>query len=213
MNTPISGVIIRPDIKVVSFGVNTMFIYNYKKYSLRGAFSFTDVQRKSAGSFMTGIYHSNVTLSSNDSTFVKHPFNGYFSPLLSEVNKISVITVGISGGYGYTYVYKKIIFSTVANIGVGGQKTNYTTIDRKEHSLVLNLATNLNAKTALRYDNLKFFSGVMATYENNISFNFKLFNTQSYISKIVLFAGYRFNMKRNGKKVLKAMGLIDYNKK
>ncbi|MGZ4079801.1 MAG: DUF4421 family protein, partial [Bacteroidia bacterium] len=58
-----SDLIIRPDISAVSFGVNTMFVYNYKKYSLRGAFSFTDVQRKSAGSFMTGIYHSHILFS------------------------------------------------------------------------------------------------------------------------------------------------------
>ena len=204
---------IRPDIKVVSFGVNTMFVYNYKKYSLRGAFSFTDVQRKSVGSFMTGIYHSHVIFSSTDSTFTKYPFNNYFSPLVNDINKISVITVGISGGYGYTYVHKKIILSTAAGIGIGGQKTNYTTIDDKGHTLYFNLSAHVNAKGSIRYDNQRFFSGLLATYDNNFTFNSKLFNTESYIAKVVFFVGYRFNIKQNGLKMLKALGLVDYKNK
>ncbi|MGZ4079304.1 MAG: DUF4421 family protein, partial [Bacteroidia bacterium] len=133
-------------------------------------------------------------------------------PLLNEVNKISQITIGVSGGYGYTYVYKKFIFCTVANVGVGGQRINYTTIDNIGHTLSVNLAFNFNAKAALRFDNLRFFSGVMATYDNNFAYNSNLFNTESYIAKVVVFVGYRFNLKRNGKKVLKKMGLIEYKK-
>jgi hypothetical protein len=208
-----SDVIIRPDIKVISFGVNTMFIYNYKKYSLRGSFSFTDTQRKSAGSFMTGIYHSHVLFSSNDSTFVRAPFANYFSDLLKNVNKISAITVGISGGYGYTFVYKRIIFSTAINVGLGGQKTNYTTIDKKGHSQPLDFSVSFNAKAAIRYDNLKFFTGIMSTYDNNHAFNAKKFNTETYIAKVVVFVGYRFNTKKKERKLLRKMGLIDYNKK
>lgn len=202
--------IIRPDIKVISFGVNTMFIHNYKKYSLRGAFSFTDVQRKSSASFMTGLYHSHVVFSSQDSTFTKHPFANYFSPILNEVNKISVIVIGLSCGYGYTYVYKKIILSSAINIGLGGQKTNYTTLDKIGHSLGLRLASHINAKAAIRYDNLKFFTGLLATYDSNFAFKPQEFNVESYVSRIVFFVGYRFNIKRNGRKILKAMRLVDY---
>ena len=204
-------IILRPDIKVISYGVNTMFVYNYKKYSLRGAFSFTDVQRKSAASFMTGIYHSHVVFSSTDSAIVKYPLNNYFSPLLYETNKISVITVGVSGGYGYTYVYKKILFSSAVSIGAGGQKTNYATIDNAGHSLPLSLSIHGNAKAAVRYDNIKFFTGLLATYDTNYSIITRDFNTESYISRVVFFVGYRFNIKRNGQKILKAMRLIDYN--
>ena len=161
---------IRPDIKVVSFGVNTMFIFNHKKYSLRGAFSFTDVQRKSAGSFMTGLYHSHVLFTAQDSTFVKYSLSNSFSPLLYSVNKISIITVGASVGYGYTYVYKKIIYSTALNVGFGGQKTNYTTLDGNGHTLSLNPSAHVNAKAALRYDNLQSFVGILASYDNNFTF-------------------------------------------
>ncbi len=205
--------VIRPDINVTSFGVNTMYVFNNRKYSLRGAFSFTDVQRKSAGSFMAGIYHSHVVFSSNDSAFIKYPFINYFSPLLSEINQISQITAGASGGYGYTFVYKKIIFSLALNIGLGGQKTFYRTIEGDNESLRLNLTSSINAKNAIRYDNLRFFIGVLTSYDNNFAFNSKVFNNEKYIARIVGFVGYRFNIKQNGRKVLKFMGLVDYENK
>jgi hypothetical protein len=206
-------VIIRPDIHVISFGVNTMYIYNYKKYSLRGAFSFTDTQRKSASSFMTGIYHSHVVFSSTDSSFFKYPLIDYFSDELTAINRLSIITIGINAGYGYTYVHKKIIFSNAVNVGLGGQKINYKYIDNSAHSQPLNLSASVNAKAALRYDNLKFFVGVLAAYDNNFTFKSKSFNTETYISKIVFFVGYRFQSKYHGRKILKNLGLIDYNKK
>ncbi len=204
-------ILIRSDIKAVSFGVSTMFVFNYKKYSLRGAFSFTDTQRKSAASFLTGIYHSQVLFSCSDSTLIRQPFSPYFSTLLGGINKISLITVGVSAGYGYTYVHKKIIFSTAVNVGIGGQKTSYSTIDNLSHSQSLNLSVNLNAKAALRYDNLKFFTGIMSTYENNYTYYSKIFNTETYISKIVVFVGYRFNAQKRERKILKKIGFTDFN--
>ena len=203
---------IRPDIRVLSFGVNTMFIYNYKKYSLRGAFSFTDVQRKSAGSFMTGVYHSHVIFSSTDTSIVKAPFRPYFSETLQEVNSISVISLGVSLGYGYTFVYRKMILSSVVNLGGGGQKTNYTTLNNQGYSLGFNASVHLNAKASLRYDNMRFFGGLMATYDDNRIFNEQFFNTSNYISRITFFTGYRFNLKQNGRKILKFLGLSDYEK-
>lgn len=205
------NVFIRPDINVFSFGVNTMFIFNYKKYSLRGGFSFTDVQRKSAGSFMVGLYHSYTLFTSFDSTFIPRPLRDTFSTKLSDINRISLITIGLSGGYGYTYVYKKLIISSAVNVGFGGQKTNYATTDEKGHTLSINPSVHLNAKAAIRYDNLRFFVGLLSTYDNNYTLNPKLFNTESYIARLMLFSGYRFNIKQNGRKVLKAMRLVDYN--
>lgn len=207
-------IVIRPDINVTSFGINTFYVFNSNKYSLRGAFSFTDVQKKSAGSFMAGIYHSHVVFSSNDSSFIRYPFINNFSPALSEINQVSQISAGVSGGYGHTFViYKKFSFSIAVNIGIGGQKTYYRTLGGRDESFRINLATAVNAKNALRYDNMRFFVGVLATYDNNFAFNEVMFNNTKYIARVVGFAGYRFNIKKNGRKVLRFMGLVDYNRK
>jgi hypothetical protein len=204
--------IVRPDIHVFSFGINTMYVFNSRKYSLRGAFSFTDVQRKSAGSFMAGIYHSHVEFRATDSTFVESSYRPQFSPLLNEIKKFELINLGASIGYGYTYVYKKIIYSNCINIGFGGQKTSYFKTDDIKYHQPITASAHLNAKSSLRYDNLRFFSGILATYDNNYGFSAKEFKTQNYIAKVVFFVGYRFNIKQNGHKILKAMKLVDYEK-
>jgi hypothetical protein len=202
---------VRSDIKIISYGVNTMFVFDHKRYSLRGAFSFTDVQRKSSGSFMAGVYHSHVDLTCNDSSLLQYPLKPYFSPAVHNIHKLSVIGAGLSAGYGYTFVRKKILFSTALNIGAGGQKTDFSRVGYASESLPVNLTLHLNAKAAVRYDNLKFFSGVLATYDNNYTPFVISFNSENYIGKIVLFVGYRFNLRQNGEKILKKMGLIDYN--
>lgn len=202
--------IIRPDIKVFSFGINTMYVFRSRKYSLRGAFSFTDVQRKSAGSFMAGIYHSYVEFRSDDTSLVTFPFRDRFSPVLNTIDKISVTTLGASGGYGYTYVYKKIIYSNCINIGLGAESTVYHTLDDSDHKQSLDPGIHLNAKSTLRYDNLRFFTGILASYDNNYAFSKHDFKTENYIAKVVFFAGYRFNIKQNGRGVLRALKLVDY---
>jgi hypothetical protein len=206
-----SDVYLRPDINIFSFGANTMFVFNFKKYSLRGAFSFTDIQQRSAGSFMAGLYHSYLLFTSFDSTLVLSRLQENFSQQLYDINNISLITVGLTAGYGYTFVYRKFILSTAINAGGGGQKTNYETVDKKGHTLSLNPTLHLNIKSALRFDNMNYFAGVMANYVNNYTVNPRLFNTENFMGKVVLFAGYRFNLKRNGQKVLKALKLIDYD--
>ncbi len=202
--------IVRPDIKVFAFGINTMYVFKSHKYSLRGAFSFTDVQRKSAGSFMAGVYHSYVEFRTEDSGFVNKPFQDNFSDIVNSINKIRVTTLGLSGGYGYTFVYKKIIYSNCINIGYGGQRTTYHSIDETDHKQSLYGSVHLNAKSALRYDNLRFFTGILATYDNNYAYSRHDFKTENYIAKVMVFVGYRFNIKQNGRKVLKAMRLVDY---
>ena len=134
-----------------------------------------------------------------------------FSEKLHEINNVSLITLGLSAGYGYTYVLDRIIFSTALNTGFGVQRTNYEIIEGGGHTLYFNPALSLNLKAALRYDQLNFFSGIMATYHNNYALNAKLFNAENYMGKIVLFVGYRFNVKQNGRVILRKLGLVDYN--
>ncbi|MDF2449033.1 MAG: hypothetical protein K0R26_1537 [Bacteroidota bacterium] len=202
---------VRSDIKIISYSVNTMYVFNYRKYSLRGAFSFTDVQRKSSGSFMTGFYHSHVDQTSNDSSFLRYPLTPYFPENLHNITNFSVIGAGFSAGYGYTHVRKKILISAALNLGVGGQKTDFSRNNGTSQNVPINATLHLSAKTAIRYDNLRFFTGALGTYDTNYTPFAVSFHSETYQGKIVLFVGYRFNIKQNGEKILRKMKLIDYN--
>jgi hypothetical protein len=70
---------------------------------MRASFSYRDIQKRSAGSFLLGIYHSIVTFSSADSLLVSINIRNNFSKELYEINAVSLITKGLSGGYlGFT---------------------------------------------------------------------------------------------------------------
>lgn len=204
-------IVVRPDVNITSFGVNSIYVFNNRKYSLRGAFSFTDIQLKSAGSFLAGIYHSHLAYFSNDSTFLRYPFMNNFSPLLSEINQISQISAGVMGGYAYTFVYKKISLSMALTIGAGGQKTYYKKMDGQNESFRINLLTSINGKSALRYDNQNYFVGLLAAYDNSFAFNTRIMNVDRYLGRMVAFVGYRFDASKQERKVLKWLKLIDYN--
>ena len=162
---------------------------------------------------MAGVYHNHVVFSSNDSTFIRSPFINNFNPILSQINMISQLSAGISVGYGYTFVYKRLIFSALLSVGIGAQKTYYRTMDGRNESFIPSLATSINAKNALRYDNQRFFVGILASYDNNFAINTKIFNNDKYIARVIAFTGYRFNIRKSEHKILRLLGLVDYNRK
>jgi hypothetical protein len=51
---------------------------------------------------------------------------------------------------------------------------------------------------------------MMEVYDTNYGLNPEMYNVESYTFKVFLFFGYRFNVKKNGRKALKAMGLVGY---
>jgi hypothetical protein len=203
-------VTIRPDINVFSFGASTMYIFNFRKYSLRGAFTFSEIQKKSAGSFMLGLYHSYLLFTSFDASLVLPSDAVLYTESIRSLKSISLITIGLHGGYGHTIVWRKFVLSGAANAGGGIQKTNYSDTLGTGHNLSYNPCLHLNLKAALRFDNERFFCGVFVNYDNSYTLNPTLFSTENYMGKLVAFFGYRITLRENGRKLLRSLKLIDY---
>ena len=200
----------RPNIELSSIGVNSLYVFNAKKYSLRGAFSFTDIQKKSAGSPVMGVFHSNVNIKNKDSTLIINQALDKFTPEFKKIKAINQKVLGISMGYGYNFTFYKFTYSIMAIGGIGVQKTFYTNINQSINNLPYSLATQLNLKTALRYDTKFFFVGIMGTYDRNYSFNNTIFNNDKLIGRAVGFIGFRFKVKTQMEKILTKMKLINY---
>ena len=64
---------IRSDAKAFAVSIGTYYVFNYKKFSYRNSFAFTETQLKSAGSFLVGGYWSLLSIS-GDSSLVNYPF-------------------------------------------------------------------------------------------------------------------------------------------
>ncbi|MDU1892227.1 MAG: DUF4421 domain-containing protein [Dysgonomonas sp.] len=104
-----------PDIRLKQYGIFGQYVFNGRKFSYKAAFSQNEKQLKSAGSFLLGggIYYNQAF---SDSTIVE-----------SIPNKLNNYQIGVSGGYAYTWVFKKNFylsgsFSVGVNLGTESLK-------------------------------------------------------------------------------------------
>jgi len=94
--------ITRNDVDALNFGVNYNYLFNYKKLSLNAAYSGTQIQKKSAGSPLLGLFVSDINVVSTDSLIARQ-----FSSLINPVpigTQVNVFSFGITGGYVFTVV-------------------------------------------------------------------------------------------------------------
>lgn len=112
--TPDQEFYVRPDLAVSAVGGSFQYIFNYRRFSYRAVFQQTELQKKSAGTFLAGIEIFMGRFRA-DSTIV--PF-----PLQMEerdgTRKMRFIEFGPNAGYSYTWVYKKMFINVGASIGL-----------------------------------------------------------------------------------------------
>lgn len=107
-----------PDIRVTQYGALWQYVFDGKKMSYRAAYNQTEKQLKSAGSFHLGggAYYSH--LQADSSLVVNEP---------NEPNKLNNIQIGLSGGYGYTWVASKNFYvsgSISVGVNMGAEYVN-----------------------------------------------------------------------------------------
>ncbi|MES2593112.1 MAG: DUF4421 family protein [Bacteroidota bacterium] len=200
---------VRKDVRAQLFATSTYYIFNYKKFSYRSTFAFTETQLKSAGSFLLGGYYTIFGVSS-DSSLVSGQFAPFFDTL-SLINKGSAQTFGLNGGYIYTYVKENFYATTSIVPGFGLEQTTY---NRFDNELKYRSPYNPSAKISLRfgfgYDTGKFYYGLMGIYDYFFSFS-KTNCTFNYnTGKARIFVGYRFNFLKTERRLLRKLKLIDY---
>jgi hypothetical protein len=200
---------VRKDIHAIAFGVSSYYIFNSRKFSYRNAFAFTEVQKKSAGSFLAGTYFFLFNLK-GDSSMVGFPFRPVFDSL-SYIKSATLQTYGVNIGYIHTFVFLKHFYTTISLVqGIGLEQTLYR--NDKEHSFSSPLrgAGKINCRYALGYNLGRFYLGTMGildyflfTSKTNTTFNFST-------GKICAFVGYRFQFVKTERKILRKLNLIDY---
>ncbi|HAO06328.1 MAG TPA: hypothetical protein DCQ50_04900 [Chryseobacterium sp.] len=120
-----SNYYIRPDIKTNLLGVTGLFVFNGKRFSSRPPFKFDAWQKKSAGSFLSGIEFLTGT-ASGDSALLPAAYNKMLPE--QQINKMTFLLLGPSAGYGHTFVIRKHLFITaIASVNADiGRVKEYT---------------------------------------------------------------------------------------
>lgn len=186
---------IREDLLVRTLFTQTYYIFNYKKFSNRAAYSFQERQKKSAGSFLLGGSFNFFQLRS-DSSLAFFPGNEAFNDKRS-VN-FNSYGFSVNPGYAHTLVFKKIFFASVflrPGIAFKMNKAFDLTETKGPYKFQLGWEGNISATLGINNDN--YYGGISYSL---LLFSDKLKDTGIYNSYTYLkiLIGRRFNFKPKG---------------
>ena len=177
-----------PGLVRESYGADIYYFFNHRKYSQGAAYSFSKLQKRSAGSMIAGltISHQNVGLDfaklpagmevelPDDRTVYRFKYNDYCFLL----------------GYGYNWVFKpNWLFNISVLPSIGYKHCFRDNIDGYDDIF----SVNIKGKMGLVHNHKKFFYGMCLKLDGHWykSSNYSFFNSVESMSLIV---GYRFDI-------------------
>lgn len=181
---------LNPDLESLSFGLSGYYFFNNKKFSYKAAFNRTQVQKKSAGSFILGTFF-NANIANSAGGFIP---NELPDSLIDYYNLDAYVTssIGISCGYTYTFVFLKNFFINASLVpGLGYRSATFQTID-KDTKITGDITGSLNARIALGYEGKHLYTGLTFVSFAD-SYNYESISISSSTGNIRFFIGKRFN--------------------
>ncbi len=185
-----------PDMQVLSVGVVGFYIFNDERYSYRAAFVRDEIQTRSSGSFLLGVF-GNFDQSETQNGFIPEQFPDSTRTII-DVKEFKNFAAGVSVGYAHNFVIRdKFIFGIAVLPGFGYQRVSVTELDgsiRKEEQPAGQILT----RAALGYEHRHFFIGITG-YVNfrTIDLNPYDFNLATEQFRVTL--GRRFNVSKRNK--------------
>jgi hypothetical protein len=191
------GYPIRSDIRTSTLGASYLYMLKSKKFSARAAFIQTELQKKSAGSFLGGGFFSLFNMSA-DSSVVPVELKPVYDSVLF-FNQISVSSFGLAFGYSHTFVmWKKIYFSITLVPGIAVQRFDVTYKDVINNRQGARGAFRMLSRIALVYNSEKWYTGLTFQddgFSNSTGKDSN--NTLSYdVGVLRFFYGRRFDIQK-----------------
>lgn len=183
---------VRQDIRSLNMGMQYLFAFNYKKFSFKAPFVLSEVQRRSAGSFIAGLGFNVFVINGDSSIMPSDQFQDINQSLM--YNDMMVLDMSIKAGYMYTYVlHENYFFSLGAIPGIGFSVGDYRIGDRQR--LTPQITWNMKGLGTLGYNDDRMFYGIQCILDlNSVNQDYKA-RTLIGTGKISLMYGYRFNVK------------------
>lgn len=196
----------RKDIQFTNIGLSTKYVLNNKKFSYKAPFSYSQVQKKRAGSFLFGAFLFRNSVSS-DSSLVPYFARTHFGQA-SMFTDIVSYNIGLTAGYIYTFVIEKYFFIALEIVPGFGIQT-IKAID-ENNALVIDksgFGMNTISRFSLGYSKKRLYASFTGIYGlNNLinkdknSINFGYGTTRFTI-------GYRFILKENIRRLINKSAL------
>ncbi len=177
----------RPDISTWNTGVNGIYLFNKKKYSIRAAYNFSEKQLRSAGSFLLSGTLNTFSLRADSAVY-----GPSYEPTLgvnADFKKLDYTTISISPGYAHTFVLGNFFVNGSLSVGPANHWVYYQSATVAKHDITLNSFIDL--RLSVGYNSDRFFTGIsFVAQARNIKFEQVQFTNTNTTFKVVM--GYRF---------------------
>ena len=173
-------------LKREGYGLDAYYIFNHTHYSQAAAYCFSKYQKRSAGSFMAGIYlsHQDVVMDMDELDKGMKSF----LPDAETDYRFRYRDFGAMIGYGYSWVFHHGWLYNITVVPSLGYRHSFpNSIDGKKSLL----STNLNGRMALVRTAGNFFYALTFSHEGHwyTSVNHSFYNSYSNLE---VTAGFRF---------------------
>ena len=141
-------------------GFSAVYMFNNKRFSWPAAFGANAVQRKSCGSWSIGFQYNHQRINMDKDARPDYLRNDIDSTLL--FNNVDYHDYSVSIGYNYNCVLgRNVLLAASVMPNIGYRRSNITEAQEEKHSILNNLATDLNLRLSLFWNNTKVFSGLI----------------------------------------------------
>ncbi len=183
------GIVIkRPDIDLTNTGINGIYAFNKKKFSLRSAYNYSERQVKSGGSIIITGNLNTFRLSADSVILTKKSSS---SSNDSNLLLMRYTTISVAGGYTYTLVYRSFFLNGALSVGPAH---NWILYSRPSGTEYYDVAVNTysDIRVAIGYNSDRVFGGMsLVTQSRYIRFDdIRFANTNTFVKLMI---GYRFN--------------------
>ncbi len=145
-------------MRILSVGVSGFYLFNSEKYSYRAAFVRDEMQKKSAGSFLLGLF-GNYDEGKTVNGFIPEELPDSLRTIIN-IKEFKNLAIGVSAGYAHNFVVREKLIIGIAVIpGFGYQRVSIRELDEgsgKENQP----AGQLLARMAVGYEFNKFYLGL-----------------------------------------------------
>jgi hypothetical protein len=181
------------DLEIFSIGGNAFYLFNRKKFSYKAAYLRNEIQKRSAGSFSTGIFFYHDMVRSENGFIPAELPNSIRTDF--DLKEFDATSIGISAGYQHTFV---IIGNLFINFqltpGIGYRRLSAKSLDGGS-GIVNKAAWQILGRTALGYEFTHFYIGAMGSIILR-SYEYKGYEVDLGTEQFRITVGKRFDVSR-----------------
>ena len=159
-----------PTMKILSLGISSFYLFNSEKYSYRAAFVRDGVQKRSAGSFLLGVF-ANFDEAKTDNGFIPQEFPDSTRAII-DLKEFASLAFGVTVGYAHNFIIEeKLIIGFAIIPGFGYQRIDIVHLNN-ETGVEDQPAGQLLTRLAAGYEFNKFYLGLTGSINfRNLDFN------------------------------------------